>query len=603
MKYILTLNLLLATMMINGCNSSSQQDENIIENDTALITDQTTDSDDLNNTEQIIDTSDQSNNDDHNVSDSEIVLKDRQEYSDRLYVLRTTPSFFDIGTSQDPLVNQEALVPAMCYTEHEESYNPCYVCHQDKIINQDRANTMDDGFLQNEYLFSAYAMTNNWSNLFKDRSTEVANISDTQVDAYVNQENYTSLATLLESKGFIGYIPDLEDYHLGREAFNADGFAKDGSGWVAFNYKPLPSTFWPVNGSTDDVLIRLHKDYRKTEDGNLSITTYKFNLAIVEAAIKGLNTISVDGLDENEVGVDLNGDGNLSKVWQINRPDHYMGQASYMPVETFLYPRYTEFLHTVRYIGSNDQEDIFNAPRMKELRYMIKVKSYADDSIPFTKEILAAMYDDEWQEKWEQNNAPTFSGLDEKGMDNGMGWWVQGFIEDAGGNLRPQTYEETFFCMGCHTNLGSTIDQVFSFARKIDGDKGWGYINLKSMIDVPNVGEEEGEILTYFKRVGGASEFRAQNDIHERFYENGVLNEEKVKSVESIYELITPSRGSALEMNKAYKVLVESQDFVRGREGNGKPVQNVYQKIENTTPTLPLDKHYKWDMRLDWSMQ
>lgn len=602
MKHILAINILFLTMMINGCGSSSQQDDSTIQNDTTVSTDDSTNTDltiDSSNT----DNTDQTSNDDNNITDSEIVLKDRPEYSDRLYVLRTTPSFFDLGTSQDPLVNQEALVPAMCYTKHEETYNPCYVCHQDRIINQDRANTMDDGFLQNEYLFSDYAMTNNWSNLFKDRSTEVAQISDPQIDAYVNEENYTRLAPFLESKGFIGYIPDLEDYHLGREAFNADGFAKDGSGWVAFNYKPLPSTFWPVNGSTDDVLIRLHKDYRKTQDGDPSITAYKFNLAIVEAAIKDLNTISVDGLDENEVGVDLNGDGNLSKVWQINRPDHYVGQASYMPVETFLYPRYTEFLHTVRYIGSNDQEEIYNAPRMKELRYMIKVKSYADETTPFTKEILAAIYDDEWQEKWEQNNAPTFGGLDEKGMDNGMGWWVQGFIEDVSGNLRPQTYEETFFCMGCHTNLGSTIDQVFSFARKIDGEKGWGYINLKSMIDVPNVGEEEGEILTYFKRVGGGSEFRAQNDIDERFYDNGVLNEVKVKSVESIYELITPSRASALKMNKAYKVLVESQDFVRGREGNGEPVQNVYQKIENTTPTLPLDKHNKWDMKLDWSMQ
>ena len=123
------------------------------------------------------------------------------------------------------------------------------------------------------------------------------------------------------------------------------------------------------------------------------------------------------------------------------------------------------------------------------------------------------------------------------------------------------------------------------------------------MIDVPNVGEEEGEILTYLKRVGGGSEFRAQNDIDERFYDNGVLNEDKVKSVESIYELITPSRSSALEMNKDYKVLVESQDFVHGREGNGKPVQNVYEEIESTTPALPLDKHYKWDMRLNWSAQ
>ena len=68
----------------------------------------------------------------------------------------------------------------------------------------------------------------------------------------------------------------------------------------------------------------------------------------------------------------------------------------------------------------------------------------------------------------------------------------------------------------------------------------------------------------------------------------------------SVYELITPTRASALEMNKAYKVLVESQDFVRGREGNGKPVVNVHQAIDGTTPVLPPEKKYQWDMRLQW---
>lgn len=154
--------------------------------------------------------------------------------------------------------------------------------------------------------------------------------------------------------------------------------------------------------------------------------------------------------------------------------------------------------------------------------------------------------------------------------------------------------------MGCHTNLGSTFDQVFSFSRKLDGKDGWGYIDLKSMLDVPNKGQEEGEILTYLKHVGGGSEFRVENDIHARFYDNGELNVSKVKSVVNIYELITPSRDSALIMNKAYCVLVESQDFLHGREGNPKPVINVQHEIDESTPVLPVEKVYKWDMRLDW---
>lgn len=576
------LSILATAFLLTACNSTSDDNKpsNIDTNQSTPVENNTT----------VVDA-------------NESYLLDSLEYSERYKNYRTTESAFEIGNSQSPMTNAEALVPAMCYTEHDVQYNACYVCHQDIIPNQERANKMHDGFLQNEYIFSDYAMKNNWTNLFIDRSAEVAQITDKAIDTYVNTENYTALAPLLEENGFIGYIPDLNDFHLGAEAFNEDGLAKDGSGWVAFNYKPLPSTFWPVNGSTDDVLIRLHKDFRQSADGNYSVETYKFNLAITEAALKDLKTISVPDLDENSIKIDLNGDGALGIVDEINRPDYYVGKASYMPVETFLYPRYTEFLHSVRYIGSTEEGDIHNAPRMKELRYMIKVKSYADESTPYTKNVLAGMYDDEWQEKNEENNAPTFGSLGEKGLDNGMGWWLQAFIEDESGDLRPQTYEETFYCMGCHTNLGSTLDQVFSFARKVDGKDGWGYIDLRKMLDTPNIGETEGEILTYFKRVGGGSEFRAQNDIHDKFYTNGVLDEVKVKSASSIYELITPTRSSALEMNKAYKILVESQDFVSGREGNGKPVENVHKEITSTTPALPADKEFKWDIRLDWSKQ
>lgn len=535
----------------------------------------------------------------HNTNETEIVLKDVPEYTDRMYVVKTT-SNFDIGSSQT-LINKEAVVPSMCYTEHDEQYNPCYVCHQD-TVKDGRANVMNDGFLQNQYLFSDFAMTNHWTNLFKDNRYEIAKISDAEIDTYVNSENYTELKGLLESNDFSGYIPDLKNYHLGADAFNKDGFAKDGSGWVAFNYKPLPSTFWPVNGNTDDVVIRLHKDYRQTEDGNLSVTVYKFNLAIVEAAIKNLDSITVDHLDEKIIGLDLNGDGKLGVVDRINRPTHYVGKASYMKVETFLYPRYTEFLHTVRYVGSTQNGDIYNAPRMKELRYMIKARSYQDDNAPLTKYQLALLYDTEWQEKY-KGDVPFYSSMLERGLDNAMGWWIQGFIEDADGDLRPQTYEETFFCMGCHTTLGSTIDQVFSFARKIDGAKGWGYIDLKKMIDTPNIGEEEGEILTYFKRVGGGNEFRIENDINTKFFTGGVVDEAKVKSAKNIYELITPARDSALQMNKAYKVLVKTQDFIHGRDTHSAAVKNVHREITETTPALPYDKKYNWDMRVDWPEQ
>jgi len=536
-------------------------------------------------------------NENNTIEDTPVTLKNVSEYKDRLDIYKPS-SDFDLGSSQK-MENYEAVVTSMCYTKHEHKYNPCYVCHQD--IKQDgRANKMNDGELQNEYAFSDVGVTNHWTNLFIDRTEKILQISDEKILEYINTENYTGLKPMLEKHDFSGYIPDLENYHLGANAFNTDGFAKDGSGWVAFNYKPLPSTFWPVNGSTDDVLIRLDKPFRENTKGELSTIAYKFNLAILEAAIKNLEKISVDSLDESEVGTDLNNDGKLSIVTSIDRPSHYVGGALNIPVETFLYPQYTEFLHTVRYIGTDEENGIYNAPRMKELRYMIKKQSYHESGDALDKSELAFLYDLEWQEK-SKGWLPQYNSLLEKGIDNKYGWWIQGFIEDENGDLRPQSYEETFFCMGCHTTLGTTIDQTFSFARKIDGAKGWGYIDLKSMIDAPNIGKSEGEILTYFKRVGGGNEFRIKNDIHDKFYTDGVLDVDKVKEVDSVYELITPTHKSALKMNKAYKVLVESQDFIHGRDGNAAPVDNVYKNIDESTPVLPLDKQYKWDIRLDWS--
>jgi hypothetical protein len=123
------------------------------------------------------------------------------------------------------------------------------------------------------------------------------------------------------------------------------------------------------------------------------------------------------------------------------------------------------------------------------------------------------------------------------------------------------------------------------------------------MIDVPSRGESEGEILTYFKRVGGGNEFRTHNDINDRFFDNGEVNVTKVQAAATVYDLITPTRASALKMSKAYKVIVEEQTFIRGRDGNTEPVVNVYEGVDDETPTLAADKQYSWDIRLDWSTQ
>ncbi len=487
--------------------------------------------------------------------------------------------------------NREAVIPPQCYTQTEGKYNPCYVCHQNALPGGE--NVMNDRDLQEAYSFSEQGMRNHWQNLFEDRSTRVTDISDAEILAWIDDDNYTELAPRLKASGFKGWIPDLKNLQEGAAAFDRDGFAKDGSQWVAFNYKPFPSTFWPTNGSTDDVMIRLSEPYRSQQSGEYSRDVYQANLAIVEANIKGLDTISVNAIDERNLDEDLNRNGILDITNEIIKPKGYVGAAKGYFFEAGIYPKDTEFLHTVRYLGVSSDDKIIPARRMKEVRYMRKWQAYP-------KAVLAQFYLEESYEK-ELGQLPGYTDLQDHGLDNGMGWSVQGFIENRKGRLRVNSFEENLFCMGCHGSIGSTIDKTFSLPRKVNGAQGWTYINLVGMSDAPSKGETQGEIATYLQRVGGGSEFRSNLEMQQRFFNaDGSVNLSRVSN-KDVYDLITPSVKRALALNKAYKLIVEDQDFLYGRDVFIKPPKNIYQQVNNAeTPTLPASKQVDWDIRLDW---
>ena len=179
---------------------------------------------------------------------------------------------------------------------------------------------------------------------------------------------------------------------------------------------------------------------------------------------------------------------------------------------------------------------------------------------------------------------------------------MQSFIEGHDGRLRSATLEENMFCMGCHTSVGATIDKTYSFPRKVDGAAGWGYIDLTAMRDAPNQGETQGEILTYFERAGGGDEFRSNTELMDRFFnEDGTVNTSEVASADTVYDLITPSYERAMQLNKAYRVIVEQQSYLFGRDATTRPPKNVYEAIDNdTAPTLKPEHVYAYDIRLDW---
>ncbi|AGN11262.1 hypothetical protein M5M_00137 [Simiduia agarivorans SA1 = DSM 21679] len=501
-----------------------------------------------------------------------------------------------LPVENDRLYNQEAPIPPQCYTRTEASHNPCFVCHQVYPRGKSadyRMNKLDDGALQGNYLFSDVGVNNHWQNLFVDRRDYVAAISDQTIDRYVNEDNYTALAPRLKANNWQGYTPDLQNFHLADGAFDQDGIALDNSHWVAFNYKPFPSTFWPTNGSFGDVAIRLDTPFRERQ-GQYNIDIYRLNLALVEITIKDLPSISVLPFDESRYQIDINGDGRFNAAeTRLRAQEHYFGDASQVVVTPQQYPTGTEFLHSVRYLGIDQDDQIVAPPRMKELRHMRKIKTLSDAE-------LDNRYRRERKEKVDED-LPYFIHHGDAGMENGMGWMISAFVEDASGELRPQTHEENMACMGCHSAIGSTIDQTFSIGRKVTGPEGWGYINLQGMPDAPTVSHAEPEILAYFKRVGGGDEFRQNTEMLARWFDDKGQVKTGAVLAADVYQLITPSAERARQLNKAYTHIVRTQSYRLGRDATWVPAKNIHQAIdEGTRPLDPKHQALGWDLRLDW---
>ena len=86
------------------------------------------------------------------------------------------------------------------------------------------------------------------------------------------------------------------------------------------------------------------------------------------------------------------------------------------------------------------------------------------------------------------------------------------------------------------------------------------------------------------------------------FTEEGKFDHARINTAKDAYDLIVPSKERALELNKAYRVVVEDQDFIFGRDATVTPPLNVFEKIDNSkTLPWPVDIFYTWYIRLDWS--
>ncbi len=256
------------------------------------------------------------------------------------------------------------------------------------------------------------------------------------------------------------------------------------------------------------------------------------------------------------------------------------GEISFYPG---LYPKSTEFLHSLRYI---DWEDTSNTPsmakRFKELRYMKKVQY-------LSAEALQDLYNqDQFEDAdTDESSLDTFFGDFSTGIYTERGWVLQGFIEDKNGELRPQTKEESVYCVGCHSNIGAISDGTFALPRKFDTDNGWKHwsqVGLQGVDDQTVYYEKFGEVKEYafyLKQNGYGDEFRENEEVREKFFtENGELDQDMISQMEDdITVLLYPSKERALRLNKLYKIIVEEQSFNEGRETLMEGAFNVYMKV------------------------
>lgn len=547
-----------------------------------------------------------SNNQNPSADNNHSVIDDNSSLNDENHstVLKVPLSYYTIVN------NKTAYIPPQCYTKVKDenrslAYNPCFSCHTKSVA----PNFVNDSDVQKEYLFATYATKNRYSNLFVDRRAAVNAISDSEMKHYIRQSNYfdENGSIILQKKlahlpkawdnypdgKFNGYIPDC--YFN----FDSKGFdhAPNGSPtrWRAFGYYPFLGTFWPTNGSTDDVLIRLPKRFSQNSDGEYNQSIYQANLSIIEMLIKQRD-INVS-LDEHALGVDINHDGTLSTLSTLKLPasrdeiffvgkaqeEHLQGKFK---IDFGLYPVGTEFLHSVRYIDADTNGSIALSARIKELRYAVKSVWLSSAR----HQIAADLEADE--KRYYPDSIKSFNGDSEVGLNNNLGWKYHAFIEDAHGDLRPQNYEELIYCMGCHGMIGATTDTIFTFGRKMDAlsfQHGWFHWSQRSLKGVLEPKRLDGEYLYshYLTHNGAGDEFRENSEIINKFFTSShELNSSAVARLHNdLSYLLFPSYERAMLLNKAYYQIVKAQNYIYGRDATLTPVTNVLKEVKRNDLT------------------
>ena len=365
-------------------------------------------------------------------------------------------SFISRGTFPNP----HAHIPAQCYVETSfGTQNACATCHTDGVAKLGLGNNNPQaglnpniGNLQAEYAFGVFdypqvptASVNRWTNTIQpeELSQIVAGLGEQpqtwDMQSYLRQNNWQAAYDQRPTAGGNGWdsgvnspfrlLPALSPADL--PAQPEDGFVRSGekgralfadargwnTGWRAINFMPY-GIFTPMTGSVSGVYIRLAEPFMQDEAGQFDLATYQANLELV-----------TDNIQD-----------------RLKGQTHYVGRASSVKIVRGQYPLGTELAHPLHYVdvaadGTNPAVSRFpgtRSERVKEIRWMYKQHEW---------------HPDEFGLALKEESAPVYASRTQGWIENGTGWLLGGWIEDKGGELRPQTPSELTQCAGCHLSL------------------------------------------------------------------------------------------------------------------------------------------------------
>jgi hypothetical protein len=421
--------------------------------------------------------------------------------------------------------NPHAHIPAQCYVETSGgTQNACLFCHTDGVWKRGLGNNNPQaganpnvGNLQAEYAFGSFnlpftpnASINPWRNTLKPEALR-AELHERGIDpqrwdmaAWIRADNWRAAYAQRPKKTSdwdsgvdhpFRLFPALDPADLPAQG---DGFVRsktkalwqDGkgwnTGWRAINFMPY-GIFTPQAGSVSGIYIRLPIAFMQDGRGRFDLATYVANLDLLAR--------------------------NIQDRSRPDDPPHYLGKAKNVERVRGQYPLGTEFAHPLHYVDV--AKDGARATRVKEIRWMMKRQPW---------------HADEFNLGLKEESAPVVAHPTQGWIENGAGWLLAGWIEDARGKLRSQTPSELVQCVGCHSGnirqseqgryptftsgTGNTIDSTWAFPRQLAGAAGWGemdYLGYRAAArtlatpEPRNRGHQRGEFAFFLDHVVGAS--------------------------------------------------------------------------------------------------